>query len=182
MDRTWLWVTVGVVGAVVIVAHMVALAFLGMALSSWVSGTILGLALVLIAGAHFVVPLHPGSRTLTPRRQVAYWGVALGMGIVEGYVAGSFLMGLGWWLLVPWALTALGLGMLFSGTQRDKTVRLLLFGFASVMLLVSTAFSVATVGAVAMDIGLALVGALGALAIGAVAHLTRTSLHPPEKA
>lgn len=182
MDRTWLWVTVGIVGAVVIVAHLVALAFLGMALISWVGGTVIGLALVLIAGAHFVVPLHPGSRSPAPRRQVASWGLALGLGIVEGYVAGSFLLGLGWWLFVPWALTALGLGMLFSGTRRDKTVRLLLFGFASVMLLVSTAFGAATVADVAMDIGLALAGALGALGIGAAAHLTRTSLHPPQKA
>jgi hypothetical protein len=95
MDRKWLWVTLGVIGAVVVVAHLVALAFLGMALSSWVGGTIIGLALVLIAGAHFVVPLHPGSPSPAPPRQVAYWGLSLGAGIVEGYLAGSFLMGLG---------------------------------------------------------------------------------------
>jgi hypothetical protein len=182
MKRTWLWVTLGIVGAVVVVAHLVALAFLGMALSGWVSGTIIGLALVLIAGAHFVVPLHPGAPSPAPPRQVAYWGLALGVGIAEGYVAGAFLSGLGWWLLVPWALTALGIGMLSPGTPKYKTVRLVLFGFASVMLFASTALTLATVTDVAIDIGLALVGALGALVVGVVAHLTRTSLHPPQGA
>jgi hypothetical protein len=180
MDRKWLWVILGLVGVVIVVAHLIALAFLGMALGSWVSGTVIGLAIVLVAGAHFVVPLHSGASGKTQPRQVALWALALGLGILEGYLAGSFLMGLGWWLLAPWALTVLGLGML-PGTQKDKSVRLLLFGFASVVLLTTTAFSSATVGEVAMDLALALAGALGALAIGAAAHLTRASLHPPQK-
>ncbi|HUT78409.1 MAG TPA: hypothetical protein VM285_12015 [Polyangia bacterium] len=181
MKRNWLWVILGIIGAVVVAGHLAALAFVGMALSSWVSGTIIGLALVLIAGAHFVLPLHSGGPSSTPPGQVAFWGLGLGVGIVEGYVAGSFLTGLGLWLLVPWALTALGLGMI-AGTQKSKAVRLVLFGFASVMLFASTSLIAGTVTDIAMDIGLALVGALGALLIGVAAHLTRTALHPPQKA
>jgi hypothetical protein len=50
------------------------------------------------------------------------------------------------------------------------------------MLYASTALVAGAVTDVAVNLGLALIGALGALLVGVVAHLTRTSLHPPQKA
>jgi hypothetical protein len=165
----------GIVGALVVVGHLVGLAFLGMKLSDWVGGTLIGLVIVVIAAAHLAIPAHRGSAR-TPRRELGLWALALLVGSLAGYLATLVPAGAHWWLIVPWVALVLAFGMAAAGEPRDKAIRLGCFGFASVMVFATTVADMKSAGGVLTTIGLALVGALAAVLVGLIAHVTVSSV------
>ena len=172
--RTWM-IVLGTVGTVVVVGHLIGLAFLGMKLSDWVGGTLIGLVIVLVAAAHLAIPAHRGS-TRTPGRELGLWAIALVVGSLAGYLALFVPEGTRWWLIVPWILLVLAFGMVAAGEPRDKAIRLGCFGFASVMVFAASVDEMTSASGVLTTIGLALVGALAAVLVGLIAHVTVNSL------
>jgi hypothetical protein len=171
----------GVVGSLVLVGHLIGLAFLGMKLSDWVGGTLIGLVIVLVAAAHLAIPAHGGSAP-TPRRELGLWALAVAVGSLAGYLATLVPAGARWLLVFPWVVLVLGFGMVAAGEPRDKAIRLGCFGFASVMMFTATVDDMKSATGGLTTIGLALVGALAAVLVGLTAHIIVNTLRRRRKA
>ena len=171
MSRKAVWIALGIVGAIVVVGHLIGLAFLGMKLSDWVGGTVIGLVLVVVVAAHLAIPAHGRGGNRAPRRQVLWWGIAIVVGVVEGLVASLVQDTLGYWLLLPWVITVLAFGMVAEGEPPHKAIRLGAFGFASIVVFAASVLGTSTLSDVATTIGLGVVGALSAVLIGLLAHI-----------
>jgi hypothetical protein len=161
-------------GVLVVVGHLVALAVAGMALSSWLTGTAIGLLLAVVGSAHLLLGRDPSA---SAGRQTLYGVIALAIGVVFGLVATVVPMP-AWWLLLPWAVTALAIGMLLDGPPREKAARLAAYGFASAVIPAAAAHELtgALDGIVVLALGLA--GAAGTVAVGAMAHAVVQRAHP----
>jgi len=176
MNRRWVQIALVIVGAVLVLGHLVALAFLGMTSSSWLSGTVIGLVLAVLGGAHLLLARTPGDPTRSRWQQTAFGLVALAVGIAEGLIAGA-ARGLGWWLLLPWALTALAIGMFLPGPPVEKAGRLAAFGFSSVLMLTTSTGDVEGLSGFLVALVWSILAAAGAVAIGAIAHTVLGRVH-----
>jgi len=176
MSRGWVQVALVVVGAVLVLGHLVALAFLGMTSSSWLSGTVIGLVLAVLGGAHLLLARSSGDPTRSRWQQTVFGLVALDVGIAEGLIAGA-ARGLGWWLLLPWALSALAIGMLLPGPPVEKAARLAAFGFSSVLVLTTSTRDIEGLSGFLAALAWSTLAALGAVAIGAIAHTVLGRVH-----
>jgi hypothetical protein len=165
-----------VLGAVVVAGHLVALGVAGMTLSSWLTGTVLGLLLAVVGGAHLLIGTAAGDAS-TRGRQLAFGVVALVLGVAEG-LAGIALRQQGWRLLLPWAVTALAIGMLMAGPPREKALRLSTFGFSSVLIVAAGTRGASDLTDVVVMLLAGLAGAAGAVGVGAVAHTVVSRAHP----
>jgi hypothetical protein len=98
------------------------------------------------------------------------------VGSLAGYLGTLVPEGARWWLIMPWVALVLAFGMVAAGEPRDKAVRLGCFGFASVMVFAASVDDMTSASGVLTTIGLAVVGALAAVLVGLIAHVTVTSL------
>ena len=165
-----------VVGAVVVLGHLVALAIAGMTVSSWLSGTVIGLLLAVIGGAHLLLGSGSSPTGRSSWQQVGFGVVALALGVVEGF-AGARLPDAGPWRLLLWIVTALAIGMLLDGPPREKAARLAAFGFSSVLVFVTVGAQPSGAADVLLALVWGLVGAAGAVGVGATAHLVMSRMH-----
>jgi hypothetical protein len=176
MKRRWVQVALISVGALLVLGHLVALAFLGMTASSWLSDTVIGLVLAVLGGAHLLLARSTVESSESRWKQPLFGLVALALGIAEGLLAVQ-IRGAGWWLLAPWALSALAIGMLLPGPPKEKAARLAAFGFASVLVLSTGVGDVEGLSGFLGALALSILGALGAVAVGALAHTTLGRVH-----
>jgi len=176
MNRRWLQILLVIVGVLVVLGHLVALAFLGMGASSWLSGTAIGLALAVFGGAHLLLARSSGAATESRGKQALFGLLSLAIGIAEGLLAVQ-VRDAGWWLLVPWALTALAIGMLLAGPPVEKAARLAAFGFSSVLVFLSGAGDISGLSGFVIALAWSTAGAAGALGVGALAHTVMSRMH-----
>lgn len=176
MSRRWVQVVLVVVGVVLVLGHLIALAFVGMSTSSWLSGTVIGLGLAVLGGAHLLLAGTSIDSTQSRRKQTLFGLLALAVGLVEGLVAIA-LRDAGWWLLVPWALSALAIGMLLAGPPVEKAARLASFGFASVLVFSTGTGEIEGLSGFLVVLGWSLAAAAGAVGIGALAHTVMGRTH-----
>lgn len=176
MNRKWVQIVLVALGVAFVLGHLIALAFLGMTASNWLSGTVIGLALAVLGGAHLLLA-HSGKNTSESRWKQSIFGlVALAVGIIEGLIAVQ-LRGAGWWLLLPWALTALAIGMLLPGPPVEKAARLGAFGFSSVLMLLTGTGDIEGMSGFIVVLAWSFVGGAGAVGIGALAHAVMGRVH-----
>lgn len=172
------WIQVGLLaaGALLILGHLIALVVVGASLSDWLGGTVVGLVLALLGGIHLVMARDKGEGAGSGRRRTAFSLVALAVGVGEGLLA-ALLGWRSWWLVLPWLLSALAIGMLMEGSRRDKALRLAAFGFSSVLIYATAATYAASVATVAIALVLAVAGGVAAVGVGALAHVVVSRVH-----
>ncbi len=175
MNRRSVQVALIIVGAVLVLGHLVALVLVGATLSDWLGGTAVGLVLALLGGVHLLLAQDRTTSKKSRWQQTLFGLVALAVGIGEGLFA-AFIVS-GWWLLLPWALTALAIGMLLTGPPKEKAARLAAFGFSSALVFTASTLNVSTVASAAAVLAWALLGGAGAVAIGAAAHTVLSKVH-----
>jgi hypothetical protein len=176
MKRRWIQLALLAAGALLVLGHLVALAFLGMTTSSWLSGTVIGLVLAVLGGAHLLLARTSGDAADSRWEQAAFGLIALAVGIAEGLFA-VHVSGAGWWLVVPWALTALAIGMLLAGPPVEKAARLAAFGFSSVLILSTGSAGIDGLSGFLAVLLWSLIGALVAVGVGALAHTVMGRVH-----
>ena len=164
------------VGAVVVLGHLVAFAIAGMTVGSWLSGTVIGLLLAVIGGAHLLLGSGASSTGRSSWQQVGFGVLALAVGVVEGFAAAR-LPDAGAWRLLLWMVTALAIGMLLDGLPREKAARLGAFGFSSALVFVTVGAQPSGAADVLLALVWGLVGAAGAVGVGATAHLVMSRMH-----
>jgi hypothetical protein len=176
VNRRWVQIVLIALGVILVLGHLIALAFLGMTTSNWLSGTVIGLVLAVLGGAHLLLARSSSDSGESRWKQTVFGLIALVAGIVEGLIAVQ-LRGPSWWLLLPWALTALAIGMLLAGPPVEKAARLAAFGFSSMLMFLTGIADVEGLAGFLSALGWSVVAALGAVAIGAVAHSVMSRLH-----
>jgi len=176
VNSKWLQTSMIALGAILVLGHLVALAFLGMTMGSWLSGTVIGLVLAVLGGAHLLLARSAQDSTESRWRQPGFGLVALAAGIAEGIIA-TQLSETSWWLLLPWSLSALAIGMLLPGPPVEKTARLAAFGFSSALVLATGTGDIDGLVGFLVALGWAIIAGVAAVAIGATAHTILGRFH-----
>jgi hypothetical protein len=176
MSRRWVQILLIALGALLVVGHLIALAFLGMTTSNWFSGTVIGLALAVLGGAHLLLARSTTDSGESRWKQTLFGLIALAVGIVEGLIAIQ-IRGVGWWLLIAWVLTALAIGFLMAGPPVEKAARLAAFGFSSVLVFLTGTGDIEGMSGFLIALVWSVVGAAGAVGVGAIAHTVMGKVH-----
>ena len=123
-------ITLMIIGAIVVLAHIVGAIWLGLTMSKWMSGAAIGLFLVIFALAHLFIPSHTRNRVVNMNKQLLYWLISLVAGFVGGLMAVVLVPFIGWFVVIPGAAGAVTVGRYLDGNPKTKAVRLLLYGLA----------------------------------------------------
>lgn len=126
-------ITMIILGALVILGHIVGAIWLGMTLSNWMSGAAIGLLLLIFALAHVFIPGHVRNHIVNMNRQWLYFVISIVGGVVMGLFADVLTPLLGWWYLIPFAVADVALGRYLDGNPQTKSVRLLAYGFVAAL-------------------------------------------------
>ena len=160
-------ITMIVIGAIVLVAHIIGAVWLSMTVSSWMSGAAIGLLLLIFALAHVLIPGHVRNHVVNINRQWLYFFIALISGVIAGLLATLLVPSIGWWFLIPAAVATIALGRYLDGNPQTKSVRLFVFGFATCLLFLSTS----GLADVVSSIEISLFAGTCALLLGFLTHL-----------
>ena len=126
-----------VLGAIVVLGHIVGAIWLGMTLSNWMSGAAIGLLLLIFALAHVLIPGHVRNHIVNMNRQWLYFFVAVLGGVIMGLLADLLTPVIGWWYVIPFAVVNVALGRYLDGNPQTKSLRLLAYGFVSALTFLS---------------------------------------------
>jgi len=178
------------VGAVVVLAHVVAAIGFGMAASDWIDGTAIGAVLIIVALAHVFVPhgaaasaASAGSAPSVTTRQLLAWVLPVVVGVPAGALLALVFPWVRWAVVAAFAVMVLTVGRRTAGSFLAKG--LLLAGFGAV-----TAFTFLCLASdlpgtldpnLLTRVKVSLSFGVFAIVIGALAHLV-VSAHTTEAA
>ncbi len=180
LGRRRVVLTAVVVGSFVVLAHVVAAIWFGMAMSDFIGGAAIGLILVIVGLAHLLLPGHARSKVINMNRQLLSWLVTVLVGFVVGLLAVLLVPWISWGVLVLGAVGAVGIGRMLDGSPRAKAARLGAFGFLAGITYLGFHPSQEAVSppSLVSALGIALFCGAMAILVGLITHLTIGPMKP----
>lgn len=126
-----------ILGAIVVLGHIVGAIWLGMTLSNWMSGAAIGLLLLIFGLAHVFIPGHVRNHIVNMNRQWLYFFISIVGGVIMGLFADVLAPFIGWWYMIPFAVANVALGRYLDGNPQTKSLRLLTYGFVAALTFLS---------------------------------------------